>query len=513
MPFLHSRCPDCGKTVSKNADFCNTCGCPSATGWAACTRCGSSVGADSQFCWKCGEPQDLEARRRIYFDRWQRSPGDFAIRIDLVVPDKTLHHGLQVEHGTMALIFRNGAFHGILEPGYHEFDSFIERLFGTDASGTSHAILLDARSAEIDFYLDRITTTDGIAIDVRVRTLFQVTDPRRFGDRFLTGRTTFTQQDLSDAFHADVRAAVQGALGQQSLDGLLAAPDIRELIEEAVKTRLAGAFAGAGLKTDGVRLADLTGEAVETLREKMTEFRRRTLERDLDRRLQDSLRAEKVDLFRDEHDLNAEFERIAHTLGLESVEREKQRQAFLLSAEKELKRAGLQLDWSIRLEHVESELKEARVRRAAELEGRRDYVGAELEENERRAALKQAQEKAQAATDLEVARQGIEALKAVKAAKHEARARESQLDIEIERQLLDLRGGAQMQALLATLSGEQADRLLKLSEMQMRQGMTAEQSMAFIAEKAPDYFAPAVAEALRAKFGQESRSAADDDDA
>ncbi len=70
-----------------------------------------------------------------------------------------------------------------------------------------------------------------------------------------------------------------------------------------------------------------------------------------------------------------------------------------------------------------------------------------------------------------------------------------------------------MQALLATLSGEQADRLLKLSEMQMRQGMTAEQSMAFIAEKAPDYFAPAVAEALRAKFGRGSRDAADDEDA
>ncbi len=420
MPFLHSRCPDCGKTVSKNADFCNTCGCPSATGWAACTRCGSSVGADSAFCWKCGEPQDLEARRRIYFDRWQRSPGDFAIRIDLVVPDKTLHHGLQVEHGTMALIFRNGAFHGILEPGYHEFDSFIQRLFGTDASGTSHAILLDARSAEIDFYLDRITTSDGISIDVRVRTLFQVTDPRRFGDRFLTGRTTFTQQDLSDAFHADVESGGAGRLLGASLD--LLATDIRRTDPGGRQDRLAVAFAKASTEFDVLLIADLTGEAVETLREKMTEFRRRTLERELDRRLQDSLRAEKVDLFRDEHDLNAEFERIAHTLGLESVEREKQRQAFLLSAEKELKRAGLQLDWSIRLEHVESELKEARVRRAAELEGRRDYVGAELEENERRAALKQAQEKAQAATDLEVARQGIEALKAVKAAKHEARA-------------------------------------------------------------------------------------------
>ncbi|MCB1079866.1 MAG: hypothetical protein KDM64_18755, partial [Verrucomicrobiae bacterium] len=359
------------------------------------------------------------------------------------VPDKTLHHGLQVEDGTLALIFRNGQYQGTLEPGYHEFDSFLQRLFGADGGGTGHAILLDARSAEIDFYLDRITTTDGIEIDARVRTLFKVTDPKLFGDRFLTGRTTFSQQDLSDAFHGEVKTAVRERLGQKSLDELLATPDLRELIEAAVKERLEGAFAGAGLKTDGVRLADLTGEAVETLREKMAEFRRKTLERELDRRLQDALREEKVTLFRDEHDLNAEFERVTHGLGLESAGRERERKAFLQQAEKELERAGLQMDWSIRHEHVKHELEEERMRRAAEREGRREYLDDELSENEKRFAQKQGHEKEQAATDLEVARQGIEALKAVKEAKHEARQREAQLDLEVERQLLDMRGGAE----------------------------------------------------------------------
>lgn len=500
MGFFNQRCPNCGKTVSKSADFCNACGCPSASSFATCPRCAASVGADSQFCWKCGATQDLTTRRSIYYDRWQRAPGDFAVRVDLVIPNKALHHGLQLEEGTLALIFRNGIFQGILEPGYTQFDNFLQRFLGADHGGLSHAILLDAQSAEVDFYLEGITTQDALRVDVRVRVLFKVTDPKMFSDRFLTGRSSFSQQDLSDAFFSDIRTAVQSSFGAKKLDELIDIANIRELIEGAVDSSLSRAFTGAGLKSDGVRMADITGEVVEAFRGKMAEFRRITLERELNSRLSDALRDEKVRLFKDEQELNDYYEKVTHDLGLRSAEREQDRQTFLLEAAKRLELHGLKLDWSIREEKLRQDAAAGRIERSADIESRKEYLDAELEENQKRFGLKQTQNVEQANTALEEAKLGVEALKLVKEAKHQAARREADLALEVEKHQLELRGSASVQSLLATLTGEQADRVMKLAEMQMRQGMTAEQSLAFIAEKSAEHFAPAVAEALKAKF-------------
>jgi hypothetical protein len=62
-----------------------------------------------------------------------------------------------------------------------------------------------------------------------------------------------------------------------------------------------------------------------------------------------------------------------------------------------------------------------------------------------------------------------------------------------------MRGDASLQALLATLNGEQADRLMKFAELEMRKGLSPEQAMALFAEKSPE-IAPAVADALKAKY-------------
>ena len=506
MGFFNQRCPNCGKSVSKNADFCNACGCPSATSFATCNRCAASVGADSTFCWKCGATQDLTARRSIYYDRWQRTAGDFAVRVDLIIPDRALHHGLQVDEGTLVLIFRNGVFEGILEPGYTQFDNFFQRFMGADHSGLSHAILLDAQSAEVDFYLDGITTLDSLLVDVRVRVLFKVTDPKMFSDRFLKGRSSFSQQDLSDAFFRDIRTAVQGTFGVKKLNELLDTPNIREMIEDAVDGGLVRAFAGAGLKSDGVRMADITGEIVESVRSKMAEFRRITLEREIDNRLSDALREEKVRLFRDEQELSDYYEKVTHELGFRSAERADERKKFLLEGEKRLELQGLTLDWSIVSEKLRQALEKRRIERVTDIEGRREYLDSELDENQKRFGLKQTQNVEQAKTALEEAKLGVEALKLVKAAKHEAQQREEDLKLEVEKHQLELRGNAGLQALLATLSGEQAANVLKLTEMQMRQGMTAEQSLAFVAEKNAEHFAPAVAEALKAKFAGPQKS-------
>src|SRR3954462_950605 len=97
MGFFTELCPNCGKSISKQAEYCNGCGCPTANSWSTCPRCRSSVGTDSRFCWKCGLEQNPENRPSPYVYRWRRSPSDFAVRVDLAVPEQLLNPGIQID--------------------------------------------------------------------------------------------------------------------------------------------------------------------------------------------------------------------------------------------------------------------------------------------------------------------------------------------------------------------------------------------------------------------------------
>ena len=173
---------------------------------------------------------------------------------------------------------------------------------------------------------------------------------------------------------------------------------------------------------------------------------------------------------------------------------------------------GLQQDYVLRRTEISNRLDEQKLRHESEmLDIRHELAGARLrfeeelrQQHERfRAGLEQ--QVAQAETDLEVARRGVDALKLVKDAKFAARAQEEELATKVEADRLAVRGQASIAALLATVGGEHGDRLLKLAELEMRKGLSAEQALALVAEKSPE-IAPAVAEILRARSAQAGAS-------
>ena len=267
-------------------------------------------------------------------------------------------------------------------------------------------------------------------------------------------------------------------------------------------------LAAYGLTMEGVRLAEFGGEAINSLSEKFGEIAKLNREYELNRKLNDALRKEKLSAYRDEEEARDCYEQITHEFGFKSAGREQERKLFIQSAETHVRMEGLVQDYSLRRAEIVNRLDEQKLRHESELAD----VSAEItrqslrfEEDIRQQKVRFGtgleQQVGQAKTDLEVARQGIEALKLVKETKLEARARESALDNQLEADRLKLRGDASLQALLATLSGENADRLLKLAELEMRKGLSPEQALALIAEKSPE-IAPAVAEALKAKYSQ-----------
>ena len=508
MGFYNQRCPNCSKTVSKDAEFCNSCGCPTATAWSSCPKCGSAVGADSKFCWKCGTAQDPAKRQQFYGDRWHRSADDFAVRVELKTPAATLHRGLQVDEGTLALVFQNGKYNGQLEPGYHSFDNFFSRMLGFDKGKEAHAVLIDTRAAEVDFMLEDIRLKNQVAVDARLRLLFQVRDPKLFAERVIDGAGDFHTSDLTSRFQGDVQAAVQAAAQEHTLDEVLVAPSARELIERELQGRLEAALTPYGLALEGVRLAEFGGPAVSELRSKLGDINRLNRELEVNRQLADATRAGKVDAYRDEQQLQDTYDRITHEMGLNTVARTEDRKRFVQSLEQQTTMEGLQLDYATRRAEIINRLDEQKLTHQSEIadamqkiELRRAEFAEDMRQQRERFQESQGQPVHQSKTDLEVAKQGIDALKLVKQAKLEAREKEEKLELELEAGRLQLRGNASLQALLATLEGEKADRILKLAELEMRKGLSVEQAMAMVAEKSPE-IAPAIAEAMRAKYTQ-----------
>ncbi len=512
MGFLSERCPNCGNPLSKDAQYCNSCGCPSATSWSSCPQCSASVGGDSKFCWKCGGAQTPDQRKAFYSDRWHRSPSDFAARVDIQNPKEALHHGLQVDDGTLALVFQNGQFHGQLEPGYHTLDSFFQRLLGLDGGRQCHAILLDMQSAEVDFVLPELRTDQQIPIDARLRLLFQVSDAKLFVAQLISTHTaSFSTQDLSNRFYADVRNAVQTMVADKKVDDLMIEMNVREMIEGSLQEKLQPLLATFGLTIVGVRLADFGGPAIDAFKEKLGEISRLSREYDINRRLRDALRAEKVSAYRDEEMLRDEFEQVTHELGFNRADREAQAKRFLQAAEHKTQLEGLQQDYERRKSEISNRLDEQKLRHQSEIletrheiEGNRLKFDEEIHQQRTRAELGREQQVEQAKTDVELAKQGVEALRLVKEAKLSLKKKEDEQELQREADILKLRGASNFQALLSTLSGEQADRILKLAELEMRKGLSPEQALTMIAEKSPE-IAPAVAEALKARYQSENR--------
>lgn len=510
MGFFTERCPNCGKPVSKQSDHCSYCGCPSASAWATCPNCGTSIGADSKFCWKCGAAQDPSKRSKFYGNRWHRDPGDFAVRVEMKTPESILHKGLQVDEGTVALIFQSGKFKGTCESGYHTTDSFFARLLGFDKGQEAHAILLDTRSAEVDFSYENVRLQNQIPVDVRLRLLFQVANVQQFVAEVVRDNDAFTVADLSLRFSGEVGQIVQSTLAGKSLDELFASASARDLIEKEIVAALKPVLEPAGMRPEGLRLAQFGGMAYDDLRSKMGEIDLLNRELEVNRQLQDATRAGKVDAYRDEQQLRESFDKIDSEMKHGIVDRDEELKRFTAGCEHATQMDALRVEYELRRGEIVHRLDEQKLRHQSEISDAMHAVElrkVEFEEDIRQQQVRfdegQHQQVRQSETDLEVARTGIEALKLVKQVKFEARQKDEELDIKLEQERLKLRGNASVRALLATLTGEQADRVLKLAEIEMRKGLTPEQSLALIAEKSPE-IAPAIAQAIQARAAKKN---------
>lgn len=495
MGFFNHTCANCGHSVSNNANFCRACRAPQSEAWTTCDQCGSSVGADSDHCWKCSSNLKAQAERRIYDDRWQASPTDFAVRVVIRTPKATIRHGVEVGTGTLGLLFENGKLLDKLLPGYHPQDSLWQRLTGASQGDSVEVVLVNTRSAELDFAVHSMRDRAMIPVDGRLRLEFEVASVSDFVDTVVKQRPTLDAQDLVGLFQGDVEAALRGAVAECDIRELVTDIRARDRVAAPLRERLSPVLQRHGLCLVEVRLAQFGGQALEDLVERDGIMAQASLRADQEQAMRRFDKQIEMNLFTSELQLQEAMQATSHQFGLKQAEREHWTSLWKRQKAHELTLDDLAKEREMRMAEIDRRMAEDRKARGLEAEQnehRRNEHGKDRD-HDRDQNVKDA-ENFVAVDDIrhehkkKKTQDALETLKQVEAMKQQRH--EERLRAERENKILLARGfqGIETQAAMVA-SGATPEQLIELARL----GAAAKAAPTAPPPPAPEPPAPAAA--------------------
>ncbi len=370
MGLFNHTCANCGHSVSNKAKFCSACRAQQAESWTTCDKCSSSVGADSDYCWKCSTNLKTQAERRIYDDRWIASPNDFAIRMVIRTPKATLRHGVEVASGTLGLLFENGQLRDKLLPGYHAQDSLWQRLTGSSQGDSVEVVLVNTRSAELDFSIHSLRDKAMIPVDARLRLEFEVASVADFVDTVVKQRSTLDANDLVSLFQGDVEACLRAAVAECDIREVTADLRARDRVATPLKEKLSPILVRHGLRLADVRLAQFGGQALEELIERDGILAQAALRADQELTMRRFDKQIEMNLFTSELQLQEAMQSISHEYGLKQAEREHWTTLWKRQKSHELTVDDLTKEREMRMQEIDRRFDEDRKARELESEQR-----------------------------------------------------------------------------------------------------------------------------------------------
>jgi hypothetical protein len=471
MGLFNHTCANCGHAVSNKAKFCSACRAPQAEAWTTCEQCAASVGSESQHCWKCSADLQAQAERRIYDDRWIASPNDFAIRMVIRTPKATLRHGVEVAGGTLGLLFENGQLQDKLMPGYHAQDTLWQRLTGNSQGDSVEVVLVNTRSAELDFAIHSLRDKAMIPVDARLRLEFEVASVPDFVDAVVKQRSTLDAHDLVSLFQGDVEACLRAAVAECDIRELTADLRARDRVAAPLKEKLAPVLERHGLRLVEVRLVQFGGQALEELIERDGILAQAALRADQEQAMRRFDKQIELNQFTSELQLQEAMQSISHEYGLKQAEREHWTSLWKRQKSHELTMDDLTKERELRMAEIDRRFDEDR--KARELESEQRQHG-------RDEGVKDATHAVQVDSIHHEQKQkkladAIDTWKQVEAIKHQRREAQQQLElggqeeklrIERENKIKMAQGfqGIETQAALVA-SGATPDQLIELAKL------------------------------------------------
>ena len=320
--------PRCGNHVSKRARFCNACGKPAPGGWWKCPSCGKWVGNDSRFCPHCNQPLYPDDRAAMAGGVWRKEPEHFAQRFELGDIKRLLKNDLMVQEGTVAVVMDGGKVHGIIEAGRHNPDSLARKINWFGNPPPRSVVLVDVGEIVVPLHVEGLRTSEHFPIEfygeVMLRFKGDEEAARTFIANILGENRCCTFKELSANFERAVRIAVDEMCVSSTLDDLVRDPERRIRLQERMSTRLREDLAACGLEVVRVSSAEFTGDEYEAYAAKLGEVdqQRREFEyQDAMRRLADR---EAMEQYRDMDALRTYKETIDHEYRVSNATRDRE---------------------------------------------------------------------------------------------------------------------------------------------------------------------------------------------
>lgn len=461
MGFLTTQCPHCGARVRKSANFCGSCGKPAPTRAVRCGRCGSANAQNARFCGRCGADLARHGKASLVDNRWAREADEFAVVLDVDDLDGLLRKSLVVEPGTRALVYRDDCFVGLLEPGRHTIDTLPRRLAGLGRERPTTVILVATDDVAVELDLPELWTADEQRIGIKVFLVVRLVEPDAFRRELVGARWRVLLDDVRARWRDDGQPVVADIVRAETLETLCAKPGLREAVEEELRVQLAATCTRTGLDLAQLRCLDFYGDAYERLRAERGEAFQLTRSLDLYRRVHDELAVGRIERYTSEQEFEQFVHDAEHQAGLKALLREQEIEEF-----RRAYRERLALDKARR------EIEEGAIAFKSELEKERALDELRWAKRER----------------------GLELLEKIRELRHRERLRR----VEADERRLDAYGKASVEALIAILGDERADRLVELKKFQEQTRMSPEQLLALVAANAPEA-ALALAERYRSE--------------
>lgn len=507
MGIFSNKCanPNCDSTVPKTATYCRKCGSAAPDADTNCGRCGVTVSTSSKFCWKCGADLFDQKKIPLFDGRWVRSGDDYAIRVDEGDLKGWLSKGINIEHGTEALLFQQGKYRGTLKEGSYDMGGFVKKFATLNTSTPTSIVLVDAGDIELHLEALNLHSREQMPVDAAFKALVRLRDGEQFFVNAFKGRNRLTVGYLGGSIMDELRAALQSFVVGKSVEELYNNPDIRKEVEREMQLQLEPILERIGLEMVQLRFVDFFCEKYDPIREKEADTYLDTRQADIDidrlkltQRLRKSMTEEQMDKIKTDSELENFIRQTEHELGLKDVIRDDEMQRLKIEfAHNRNKELLMQV---IEIEGIKKD--EARSQAIEDLQAKLQMKGIEIEtfKLEQDAKREDGIKTSKATDEIErtkIDRDMYEADQAVK-------LREKNQNLEIDRQQAQQQLEAQRlqeyskasaQALLAILDGPAADRIAQLEQLRVKQNLTPDQLIAMTAAESPQ-----VAQVLAEKY-------------
>lgn len=262
MSIFDINCPNCQRSIPRHAEVCPYCSAPLKGGKRICAACGTQNPGDAVYCSKCGEALAQSAAPEINQNRWQRSPGDFAARVDAGDLQGFVKRELIISPGTQALLLIGGSPQTAFEPGTHTLETLGERLSRmlTGAPSKVVALLVDVTPTTLDFHLGGAFTKDPLKVGISLQLDVRIKDANAFLINRMRDQQRYSVEELRVSLYPQVTQVVQTWVASHTVEQLATDLTLRERLEMALDDALEISLQQSGLVLEQVRALEFNLE-------------------------------------------------------------------------------------------------------------------------------------------------------------------------------------------------------------------------------------------------------------